>query len=186
MIQQNYSVNDVREIASAGFDAFRIIARDELKKKAGTMSFADRRRAVTALNYLGTVAENPALHFSRAATAAALQADAAQIRAKYKLPTWYDIESSKEPVVMAVRDATPAVHFPLSRDFFKFCTAYYHWEYNNKDDANGGLKHAQQMDGILDYLLDRVNEIRAYGAQRKFMELKNKFKTYPVNYNIMR
>lgn len=137
-----YTEKDIYVAAGAGFLNLKKLARADLKKRWKALTREQKFAAGRALVFMDEVAANPAKYFSRANTQ-----DAWRFRAEYfaSQKSLDDIADAyyivEDPQGIVANKASAAVHGELGHEFYRFCNAVQHWEYDrtsNKDVYRAG------------------------------------------------
>lgn len=147
----------VYEVIKAAFANFEFLARTNVQKQERIMSKSDKGKANAALAFLGQLAENPAMHFSRAATEDAWNKRVKEYAVKHNIPDQnlgvvYML--AQGPKEIALEKAQKSFHnnHSLFSLFYSFCKAVQEWEYfRTSDDVNAvfGYKNALKEISII-------------------------------------
>ena len=152
----DYDMGVYEEVKTA-FANFEFLARTNVQKQEKFMSESDKGRAKSALVFLGQLAENPAMYFSRAATEDAWNKRVKEYAAKHNIPDQnlgvvYML--AQGPKEIALEKAQKSFHnnHSLFSLFYSFCKAVQDWEYfRTSKDVNAvfGYKNALKEISII-------------------------------------
>ncbi len=132
-----YKAEDIYVAVGSGFMNLKKLARAGLQKRWKTLTREQKFAAGRALVFMDDLAADPAKYFSRANTQ-----DAWRFRAEYFAgqknlddiaDAYYIVE---DPQGIVANKAAAAMRGELGHEFYRFCNAVQHWEYDrtsNKD-----------------------------------------------------
>ena len=150
IIQQHYTLQDIRDIAARGFGEMYDIARADAKDTWSNLTPARRREIIAALGTMRDIAHNPAQYLSREKTYAHWLERADAYTMENKLPDrLYGFYIVKSPAAIVTDNVSAALLKPSRQKLFrKFSDAVQHYEYGITGDARqrvGASDHAENI-----------------------------------------